>query len=557
MCRIRDASLDRHPEIHSTPVREDSSKNCGADQQRLQILDLHFDKFPTSATFACWKIRFKTKVCSCSQFPTEAMLWIKEVEMVESVDDLKFSRSIIGSRGPDFEVLDARIASELNRIIQNTRFKKVSLEQKKKTQKKKTVSFAEDRSLSWSTSISGSLEPMILSRILPTCSLLLFEMMIFRNLIRNGRVFIINDETPAWWHLGRIVQTQNTRVWETQDRIGIVWPGDSSEESWTLLSQTEDNSKKNYRAEFATEFWGQKRKLWDKRRGQESGDKTAWTKKSRRLLAVGVHRAVFPKRQLQVPILFEQVCKINTAESFSEIFCEAECKKMHREPEILEAEAQVREWLDCRAGICTYPFCEKKRHPPECLVYMSESGCRFGEESALMRIARFKNGLANGLQRIVTKVHWPCWKTHDSCVFQKMELPKSSSILRKSSKHTETNPMCSIHQSRGTSRQHSRPESIARTYLPRRTKIRGSVSGGNKVTSAMDPRSSVETGHKCFEINGTKTKQHSSNLRKTGVCLHQLSNLRNENCCRLRSVDAQIQQKGLEWCWNGHFDENV
>ena len=33
--------------------------NCGADQQRLQISDLHFEKFPTPATFACWKIRFK------------------------------------------------------------------------------------------------------------------------------------------------------------------------------------------------------------------------------------------------------------------------------------------------------------------------------------------------------------------------------------------------------------------------------------------------------------------------------------------------------------------
>ena len=33
----------------------DSSKNYGADQQRLQISDLHFDKFPTPATFACWK----------------------------------------------------------------------------------------------------------------------------------------------------------------------------------------------------------------------------------------------------------------------------------------------------------------------------------------------------------------------------------------------------------------------------------------------------------------------------------------------------------------------
>ena len=42
----------------------DSSKNYGADQQRLQISDLHFDKFPTPATFACWKIRFKTEVCT-------------------------------------------------------------------------------------------------------------------------------------------------------------------------------------------------------------------------------------------------------------------------------------------------------------------------------------------------------------------------------------------------------------------------------------------------------------------------------------------------------------
>ena len=67
----------------------DSSKNYGADQQRLQISDLHFDKFPTPATFICWKVRFKTEVCTCSQFPTEAMHRIKEVEMVDSVDDFK------------------------------------------------------------------------------------------------------------------------------------------------------------------------------------------------------------------------------------------------------------------------------------------------------------------------------------------------------------------------------------------------------------------------------------------------------------------------------------
>ena len=80
----------------------DSSKNYGADQQRLQISDLHFDKFPTPATFACWKIRFKTEVCTCSQFPTEAMQWIKEVELVESVDDLRSSSSTLGISNAEF-----------------------------------------------------------------------------------------------------------------------------------------------------------------------------------------------------------------------------------------------------------------------------------------------------------------------------------------------------------------------------------------------------------------------------------------------------------------------
>ena len=98
----------------------DYSKNYGASQQRLQISDLHFDKFPTPATFACWKIRFKTEVCTCSQFPTEAMQWIKEVELVDSVDELRSSSSIRGISMPNFEVLDARIASALNKIIHNS-----------------------------------------------------------------------------------------------------------------------------------------------------------------------------------------------------------------------------------------------------------------------------------------------------------------------------------------------------------------------------------------------------------------------------------------------------
>ena len=65
-------------------------------------------------------------------FPSDAMLWVKEVEMVDSLDKLKSSRSVNRKYLPDFEMLDAKIASALNRVIENSYFKKkVSLEEQK------------------------------------------------------------------------------------------------------------------------------------------------------------------------------------------------------------------------------------------------------------------------------------------------------------------------------------------------------------------------------------------------------------------------------------------
>ena len=87
-----------------------------------------------------WKIRFRNQATSCSDFPSDAMLWIKEVEMVDSLDDLKSSRSVFGKDFPNFEMLDAKIASALNKIILNSQFKKkVSLEEQK-AQKRGPVS---------------------------------------------------------------------------------------------------------------------------------------------------------------------------------------------------------------------------------------------------------------------------------------------------------------------------------------------------------------------------------------------------------------------------------
>ena len=181
MSESQTPSLD--PRCQSGPSARNSFVPCEADQQRLQISDPHFDKFPTSETFACWKIWFKTEVCTCSHFP-----------------------SIRGIRTPDFEVLDAKIASALNRIIHNTRFKKkVSLEEH---QAQKEDHFLRGRQIAYLiyeyfrvTGATDSVENYVT---------------LFTIVLRNdgfsgipfemGRNSIINDENPIWWHLGRIVQ---------------------------------------------------------------------------------------------------------------------------------------------------------------------------------------------------------------------------------------------------------------------------------------------------------------------------------------------------------------
>ena len=60
------------------------------------------------------------------------MQWIKEVELVDSVDELRSSSSTRGISMTNFEILDARIASALNKIIHNSHFRrKISLEEQK------------------------------------------------------------------------------------------------------------------------------------------------------------------------------------------------------------------------------------------------------------------------------------------------------------------------------------------------------------------------------------------------------------------------------------------
>ena len=155
---------------------------------------------------------------------------------------------------PNLEMLDAKIDAKIacapNKIIQNSQFKKkVSLEEQKA---QKEDRFFRGRQIAYLIydhfGVTGTHDSVENYTDL------------FTIVLRNDDIQEIDSKwdgillsmtkDPTWWHLGRIVQIKNTRVWETQDRIGSVRPGESSDENRTWLSQIEDYGKKKYRARF-------------------------------------------------------------------------------------------------------------------------------------------------------------------------------------------------------------------------------------------------------------------------------------------------------------------
>ena len=75
----------RRPSTVSSTIPVEFPRNYMAGQQRQQISELQFEKFPLHPHFCFMKIRFENQVTTCSDLPSEAVSWIKEVEMVGSL----------------------------------------------------------------------------------------------------------------------------------------------------------------------------------------------------------------------------------------------------------------------------------------------------------------------------------------------------------------------------------------------------------------------------------------------------------------------------------------
>ena len=299
----------------------DSSKNYGADQQRLQISDLHFDKFPTPATFACWNIRYKTEVCTCSQFPTEAMQWIKEVELVDSVDELRSSSSVRGISMPNFEVLDARIASALNKIIHNSHFKKkISLEEQKA---QKEDRFLRGRQIAYliyeQFRVTGTDDSVENYTDLFTIALRNDDIQEFDS--KWDGILLSMTKIP---HDDILEGLYKLRIRESEKLKTVLELCDLETHQKKLgpdYHRLKIMVKRSIEQEIRNKNFGNRIGNFEKeRRVQESGNRTACTKNSWRLLAMGNQRAMCERRQLQFPPRYEKAGKKFTIKSVSEFF---------------------------------------------------------------------------------------------------------------------------------------------------------------------------------------------------------------------------------------------
>ena len=62
------------PSTMNSLLPVDIPQNSMVGQQRQQVSEMQFDKFLIYNHFLCWKIRFKSQVTTCSDFPSEAIV---------------------------------------------------------------------------------------------------------------------------------------------------------------------------------------------------------------------------------------------------------------------------------------------------------------------------------------------------------------------------------------------------------------------------------------------------------------------------------------------------
>ena len=338
------------------------------------------------------------------------MLWINEVELVDSVDDLKSSCSVRGIQMPNFEVLDAKIASALNRIIHNTQFKRrVSLEEQKA---QKEDRFLRGRQIAYLiyeyfrvTEANDSVENYA---DLFTIALRNDDIQEFDSKwdgILLSMTKIPSDDILEGLYKLRIRESEKLKtVLELYDlEIHQKKAGPDCHRLKTMVKRSieQDLRIRNFEARNGNyERNAVVKNQGTKQREQRTlGDCWQWKANGQCSKNNCSFRHDVNKRVKSTPP--------NPSPSSST----RRMREMRREPEVPKARVPVEECFDCPARITSKelaPIHSVKNG----ILQNACSTCRRMDadlgNSVLMRIASLKNSLAKGPKRMVTKVQWPC-----------------------------------------------------------------------------------------------------------------------------------------------------
>ena len=136
-----------HPSSSKTSVKEPEQVERDTTSQQKEAGKLEFEAWPHSRNFRISRMNFRNEVSSCASRPIEAMAWINENESAKSVADLKKLFYITRAKlQVNFEVLDSRMASGLNEIINGDCKRRVFM-QEEAAQKEKR--FLTGRQVPW------------------------------------------------------------------------------------------------------------------------------------------------------------------------------------------------------------------------------------------------------------------------------------------------------------------------------------------------------------------------------------------------------------------------
>ena len=306
------------------------------------------------------------------------------MEMVDSVDDLRSSSSIRGISMPNFEVLDARIASALNKIIHNSHVKRrISLEEKKA---QKQDRFLRGRQIAYLIydyfRVIGSHDSVENYADLFTISL------------RNDDI----QEFDSKWDgiLVSMTKIPHDDILEGLYKLRIR----ESEKLKTVLELYDlETHQKKLRPDYHRLKTMVKRRIEQEIRNENCGSRNGNFEKNAVVKNQGTKQVYkeFLEKCWQWETNGQCVkgdnCsfrhdinkrgKVTPSNPSPNSFMQQNNRKSSRtrSPRGRSPSGRMSRWpcKDYLRGICNYSFCEKW-HPPECLFYKTKSGCRFGEK---------------------------------------------------------------------------------------------------------------------------------------------------------------------------------